>query len=101
MLVVDIRGDGDDAELLGADREGFQQRISPIDILLMHPDREHASCKCLADDYAGLFSLAVEIIEITPAIRELRARQRSPKNNAPVSAWILFARSMTWPSPEN
>src|SRR5438876_11012930 len=61
----------------------------PIDGILIG---EHALCESLTDDNDGLFTLAVEIVEITAGDDGNAERgKESGRDDAPLRARILFA----------
>jgi hypothetical protein len=99
VFVVNIGGDADDAVRCGANpRDEFQHGIGPIDMpinsILM---RKHALCQRLTDDDDGIFifTLAVEVIEITT--REdgnAEGGEESGRYDTPLRARIFFAPGM-------
>ncbi len=97
VFVVNIGGDADDAVRRGAKPgDEFQHGIRPIDMpidgILIG---EHAPCESLTDDNDGIFTLAVEIVEIAAGDDGNAERgKESGRDDTPMRARILLAGGM-------
>ena len=93
VLVVDIRGDADDAARLGADVDELHDRVGPhevaVDGVLIG---EHAPRQALADDDDLLAAVAVGVVEVAAGDdRDAERGEEAGRDGAESGARILFS----------